>query len=149
MISTSTLSVVWCDSDPYIDSTILENAGFSVYKFTETQNCINFMENYPGKIENLQCILTSMMERGGRKEKGLLNGLQMVESIKNIFIKKCGKSYAPLLAMISLTADEQICREYGFSTVVIGDRYQVQKNIIYILKEQQNRNFRKIWKEIA
>ena len=46
-----------------------------------------------------------MMERRGRKEKGLMNAFEMVNEIK----LNWERSYSPFLVMITRTADKQQC----------------------------------------
>ena len=46
-----------------------------------------------------------MMERGGRKENGLMNAFEMVNEIK----LNWERSYSPFLVMIIRTANKQQC----------------------------------------
>ena len=68
-----------------------------------------------------------MMERGGRKEKGLMNAFEMVNEIK----LNWERSYSPFLVMITRTADKQQCLDLGFDVIVYGDR----KNARYCNKK--------------
>lgn len=115
--------VIWVDSDPKIEDSayFLKSKNFEVFCFNETQDCVDFIRKN-GKSD-ICCIITSMMERGGRKEKGLMNAFEMLEQIKRIWTQ----SYCPFLVMITTSADEQACKEVGFDVVVYNDRLKMQK----------------------
>ena len=64
-----------------------------------------------------------MMERGGRKERGLMNAFEMLDKIKQYW----KQSYSPFLVMITTSADEQACKDHGFDVIVYYDRLKMQK----------------------
>ena len=86
------------------------------------------------------------MERDGRRERGLLNGLQMLDEMKIIW-KKAMLSYCPLIAIISLTADEQECKEHGADIVILGDREKMLREVINRLNRSLSSEHREKWRE--
>lgn len=125
-------TVVWVDSDPNIKNSakFLIQKGHNVFCFNETQDCLDYLKN----DQSACCIITSMMERGGRKERGLKNAFEMVSEIKNIW-NSTGKSYRPILVMITLSADEQECKDNGFDAVIYNDRLKMQKLVSEFLNK--------------
>lgn len=115
--------VLWVDSDPNIEKSayFLKEKNFEVICFNETKDCVNYIEKNTGT--DICCIITSMMERGGRKERGLMNAFEMIDQIKQIW----KQSYTPFLVMITTSADEQACKDNGFDVVVYYDRLKMQK----------------------
>ncbi len=116
-------TVLWVDSDPNIEKSayFLKEKNFNVVCFNETKDCVDFIENNSGS--DICCIITSMMERGGRKERGLMNAFEMIQRIKEIW----KRSYSPFLVMITTSADEQACKDIGFDVIVYYDRLEMQK----------------------
>ncbi|CAF1285760.1 unnamed protein product [Didymodactylos carnosus] len=139
---------MWIDSDPNVfGSTVLfQNEGWKISCFNETADAINALQMQKISPTAVKCIITSMMERGGRKERGLRNGLEMLDDIKLIW-RLANESYCPLIAVISLTADLQQCKEHGVELVVMGDRYKLQREIISRLKSSTNAYYRGTWRE--
>ena len=123
--------IVWVDSDPNIESsaTFLKDKGFDVVCFNETLDAVGYVRKMK---ENVWCIITSMMERGGRKERGLMNAFEMIDQIRVNWTF----SYAPFLVMITTSADEQACKDNGFDVIVYYDRTKMQK----IVSEQLLKN---------
>ncbi|CAF1552410.1 unnamed protein product [Didymodactylos carnosus] len=70
-----------------------------------------------------------MMERDGRRERGRLSGLQMLDEIKKIW-KQTSTKHRPLMVVNSLTADAYQCKEHGVDIVVHANRSLVQKQVI-------------------
>jgi hypothetical protein len=140
-------SIIWVDSDPNIRQStgLLEAQSWRVACFNETADALNALREGLIKPTKINCVITSMMERGGRRERGLLNGLQMLESMKIIWKDAC--SYCPLIAIISLTADEQECKEHGASIVVFGDRNKMLRQVIDLLNKSPNSEHREKWRE--
>ncbi len=119
--------IIWVDSDPYISLSAkpLKELNCDLKFFNETQDCLNFIRN--SSEEDIICVITSMMERGGRKEKGLMNAFEILNEIK----LNWERSYSPFLVMITRTADKQQCLDLGFDVIVYGDR----KNARYCNKK--------------
>lgn len=76
--------IIWVDSDENLSPVSLRKANYHVVTFNETADALKYLSN-DGNCGNVVCIITSMMERGGRKERGLLNGLQMIDRIRIIW----------------------------------------------------------------
>jgi hypothetical protein len=127
-------TIAWVDSDPNIkySATYLTEKGHKVFCFNETQDCLDYLK----KDQSACCIITSMMERGGRKERGLKNAFAMVSEIKDIW-NNSDKSYRPILVMITLSADEQECKDNGFDVIVYGDRSKMQKIVSELLSKNR------------
>ena len=137
------LIILWVDSDPYVENTagILKNAGFSLKFFNETQDLIDYYYNH-GESQ-IHCIITSMMERGGRKEKGLKNAFEMIGEIRAAW----RASYSPLITMITCSADEQACKDNGFDIIVYGNREKMQKIVKERLKKDSSCYYKTRWRE--
>ena len=125
-------TIVWVDSDPDIEKStgFLKEKGYKVVCFNETQDCVNYFQ----KEQDVICIITSMMERGGRKERGLMNAFEMVIEIKKIW----KRSYSPFLVMITTSADEQACKDNGFDVIVYYDRQKMKKIVVEYLDYNKN-----------
>ena len=105
--------IIWVDSDPYISLSAgpLRQLGCKLTFFNETKDCLDYiLSNQHGHII---CIITSMMERGGRKERGLMNAFQMIKQIRYNW----KNSYFPFLVMITCSADVQQCKNNGFDVI--------------------------------
>ena len=96
--------------------------------------------------QKINCVITNMMERGERRERGLLNGLQMLDEMKIIW-KDAECSYCPLIAIITPTADEQECIEHGATIVMYGDRRKMLLQVIDLLNKSPNSEHREKWRE--
>ena len=141
-------SIIWVDSDPNVRrcTGLLEAQTWRVACFNETGDALTALLDGRLKANNINCIITSMMERGGRRERGLLNGLQMLECMKIIWKTQCSHYYCPLIAIISLTANEQECKEHGASIVVNNDRIQMLRQVIDLLKNSPTSEYREKWR---
>ena len=140
-------SIIWVDSDPNIRhcTGLLKAQNWRVACFNETADALNALRQRLLVPNHINCIITSMMERGRRRQRGLLNGLQMLDEMKYIWKENC--SYCPLIAIISLTADEQECKEHGASIIVIGDRNEMLRQVIDRLNKSPNSEHREKWRE--
>ncbi|UJR07301.1 hypothetical protein I4U23_011589 [Adineta vaga] len=140
-------SVIWVDSDPNIRQStgLLEAQNWRVACFNETADALNALRQNRLIPDKINCIITSMMERGGRRERGLLNGLQMLDEMKTIWKEAC--SYCPLIAIITLTADVQECQEHGATVIVHGDRRKMLLQVIDLLNKSPNSEHREKWRE--
>jgi hypothetical protein len=143
----SQVSIIWVDSDPNISRNIgsLEQQGWHVGCFNETNDALNALRERHLDPKNINCVITSMMERGGRRDRGLLNGLQMLDEMRMIWKSVC--SYCPLIAIISLTADEQECKEHGAEIIIIGDRKKLLVEVVDRLNKSSNSEHREKWRE--
>ena len=129
-------TIIWVDSDPHVSASILEAAGHSVRMFNETQAAMDFLSD---GNESVECIITSSMKRGGRAEKGLPSGIDLIDFVVQA---TSSDSYKPLFAFITLSADEQEVLERGVSIFVRGDRGRMQREVLRMLGTTANRDFR-------
>ncbi|CAF0960197.1 unnamed protein product [Rotaria sordida] len=81
-----------------------------------------------------------MMERDGRRERGLLNGLEMLDAMKSIW-RQTNVKHCPLMAVISLTADVEECKKHGVDIVVHGNHNDLQHQVINQLNSRLNRRY--------
>ena len=135
--------IIWVDSDPNVSLSAnpLRELGCELQFFNETKDCIDYIRRVEhGKIF---CIITSMMERGGRKEKGLMNAFEMINTIRLIW----NRSYSPFLVMITCSADKQQCLDLGFDIVVYGDRKKMQDIIIKRFKNNSDAYYKQKWRK--
>lgn len=135
--------ILWVDSDPNISLSAgpLRQLGCTLKFFNETQDCLDFILH--NEHENIFCIITSMMERGGRKEKGLMNAFEMLNQIR----LNWRRSYSPFLVMITCTADKQQCQDFGFDVIVYGDRQKMMNIVIKRFKNNSNAYYKQLWRE--
>lgn len=135
--------ILWVDSDPNISLSAgpLRELGCSLKFFNETQDCLDFILH--NEHENIFCIITSMMESGGRKEKGLMNAFEMLNQIR----LNWKRSYSPFLVMMTCSADKQQCQDFGFDVIVYGDRQRMMNIIIKRFKNQSNAYYKQLWRE--
>lgn len=135
--------IIWVDSDSNVSSSAgpLRTLNCKLIFFNETQECLDYIINK--NQEPIVCIITSMMERGGRKEKGLMNAFQMINEIRYNW----KRSYSPFLVMITCTADTQQCKDYGFDVIVHGDRNKMMNIVIQRLKNKSKEYYKTLWRE--
>lgn len=121
-LDSSKISIIWVDSDPMISCKIdrFRSENLHVACFNETADALEALQNGPLEPQYIQCVITSMMERGGRRERGLLNGLQMIERIKLIW-QQNGIERLPIFAVTSATADREQCKRHGVDIVVASN----------------------------
>lgn len=132
-------TIVWVDSDAGVKFDTLSSAGYTVRVFLEVCDALVFIAPaIPAGA--ISCVITSSMKRGGREEKGLPSGMQMIDTV----IKwSADLSYKPLFAFITQTADEQEVLERGVSIFVRGDRNKLQREVIRLLETSSCRDFRR------
>lgn len=131
-------NAVWVDSDPSVkhQASILQKQGLVVQCFTEVQPALEFISEH---LDSIEVVLTSSMKRDGRAERGLPSGFDLADRINTVYGKR---SYKPLLAFITMTADMQEVLERGFTIFVKGDRQRIQHEIVKMLTESVDRDFR-------
>jgi len=149
MLTEGSRHIVWVDSDPHVGAAQFESAGAKVHLYNETAEALaGFGKEYPVD-EKLVCIITSMMRRGGRAEKGLLDGLGMLDTMRFRLQLDGNVSVRPILGVISMTADEQECKDHGVDVLVMGGRTQFMKKILHVLDHDDNRSWRADWRFAA
>ena len=134
--------IIWVDSDPnvYHSARLLRAQNWRVVCFNETSDALKALNDGDLHAKNIHCIITSMMERGGRKERGCINGLEMIDEMKTIW-RQMNISPSPLTAVISLTADIEKCKAHGVDIVVHGDYTKLQHEVIdQLTKHLKNPN---------
>lgn len=132
--------VVWVDSDPAVEHqmSVLQRAGFETRFFSETRPAMDYLQDRRGAVE---AILTSSMKRGGRAERGLPSGMDLADFVTTLY---GDSSHKPLLAFITVSADQQEVLERGFTIFVHRDRRRVQEEVVAMLQSSEDRNFRKV-----
>lgn len=118
--------IVWADSDKNIENSaiLLKKTGIKIHFFNDTPSCLEFFKK--NKDLNIKVIITSLFGSERRKKLGHPNCFQMIEMFKQIWIR----SYFPFLVMMTTSADEQQCKDFGFDLVVYNDRTKMQKIVI-------------------
>ena len=91
---------------------------------------------------NVKVIITSLFGSERRKKLGHPNCFQMLEMIKQIW----KRSYFPFLVMMTASADEQLCKDFGFDLVVYYDREKMQKIVIDKLKNDTEIYYHKFYR---
>lgn len=130
--------ILWVDSDPGVRHYFPEftAAGFTPVFCPEVVDAMNFIQK---DLVAVSCVITSTMQRFGRKERGLPSGFDLADWICRSYQDK---SYKPLLAFITASADEQECLEHGFTLYAKYERGSFVKKVISILRDTPNRDFR-------
>jgi hypothetical protein len=131
-------NIIWVDSNVDINKSTgpLQAQNWRVACFNETADALNALEEGYLNLQKIDCVITSMMERGGRRQRGLVNGLEMLERITTIW-KKAGITPKPLFAVISATGDVEECKKYGVEIVVIGNYKTLQNKVIDQLNKRK------------
>jgi DNA-binding NarL/FixJ family response regulator len=134
----SKISIIWVDSDPTIYFKIdrFRSENVHVACFTETADALKALKEDLLKPQYIQCIITSMMERGGRCERGLLNGLEMLDRMKLIW-QEAGIEHLPIFAVSSATADIHQCKQHGVDIIALNNLLTLQEQVIEHLKQRQ------------
>ncbi|CAF0796299.1 unnamed protein product [Brachionus calyciflorus] len=94
--------IIWVDSDPNVvlSAKFLHQQNYDLKFFNETLDCLNYVQSIDNHSD-IRCIITSMMKRKS--------------------------SYSPFLVMITMSADEQECKDIGFDIIFYNDHYLMQK----------------------
>eukprot|EP01084_Bolivina_argentea_P053953 98966_1 len=132
--------VLWVDTDPSIlkDATYLTKNGFYVKHFSETIYCIQYVTNHiKQNIKqniNIVGVITSMMRRGGRQKKKLMDGLQMLHYIKNNLLSNNKLIY---YCIVSNSVSKIEAKHYNIDIVIKSSDYtnpRLQVQIQLLLK---------------
>ncbi|CAE7762464.1 unnamed protein product, partial [Symbiodinium pilosum] len=126
-------SVFWCDSDPDVAACadVLRGSGLALSTFTEPEALLQAYDAFP---QNVLCIMSSMMEGNGRKERGAMNAFGLFSSIRQR-VEAREDLKQPLLAVISCSADEKAARAAGAEIVVFGSRSKAQNLVVTRLRK--------------
>ena len=134
--------VLWVDSSKKIKFEILEEAGYVVSVFNETQDCMDYVFKHEDHSK-IRGIITSSMRSGGRKEKGYLDGLQMLNMIFRYIWKA---KYRAITAIVtsSMSKKEAILNNVDIFVssqyTVKSVRSTVQIEMIEKIKSTVNQN---------
>eukprot|EP01083_Nonionella_stella_P205315 747771_1 len=130
-------TIIWVDCSPKVakQATEIINAGYELQYFNETQDCIDYIQKYL-KQKRIVGVITSMMESGGRKQKGLRNGTAMITYIKTNLVPSmlCN----PVFAICSASVNKHECMiKYGLDIVIkSSDSRNPRKDVqIKLLKQ--------------
>ncbi|CAL1150188.1 unnamed protein product [Cladocopium goreaui] len=125
-------TVLWCDSDPEIlrSCDVLRGSGMQVQAFQEPEA---LLQQYLRKPQEVLCIMTSMMQGNGRKERNAMNGYDLLEAMQRAAAAR--RLPPPLRVMISCTAEEVAARHAGADIVVLGNRIKAQNLVVTKLRK--------------
>ena len=123
--------IIWADPNPNIkDSAVFFNKeNYQIHFFHDTPSCIQFFKNGYHQNMDIKCIITSLFI-GYSKQTGNPNAFQMIEQIKRLLTNNSN----PFFVMMTVNADKQQCKDFGFDLVAINDRGEMQKNVINRIK---------------
>eukprot|EP01084_Bolivina_argentea_P053949 98961_1 len=135
--------ILWVDTDANIlnDATYLRNNGYHVMRFSETNDCIQHIVTLnPNNKKNIVGVITSMMRRGGRKENGLMDGLQMLNYIKTNLLSN---NDIMCYCIVSNSVNKMEAKKYNIDIVIKSSDYnnprkQVQLQLISKIKSYQD-----------
>lgn len=136
--------IIWADSDKSIKDSASEllNFGCKIHFFNDTPSCLSFIEKNLDKL-NIKCIITSLFGSERRKKLDHPNCFQMIDKIRQIW----NKEYRPFLVMMTASADEQLCKDFGFDLYVKYDRKKMQKLVIDKLNNDTEVFYNTAWRE--
>ncbi|CAE8588587.1 unnamed protein product [Polarella glacialis] len=131
--------VMWCDSDLQVakEAGLLEADGLVVSCFQTPELLVENFQSRPNPSA-VVAILTSMMERGGRKERGEMNALDLFRAVEQVS-EEVGLP-APVMGLISLSADRDAAIAAGADFVVYGNRVRAQQHLLSRLRERDLRS---------
>jgi len=128
--------VLWCDSDIQIErsATAFKDAGLEVRAFSNPED---LLEEYQLRLQehfatDVVAVVSSMMESGGRKEKGLMNAFGLFAACRAA-IYKAGRRVS-VFGVISMSADPELAYASGADVCVLGNREQMQKQVLLKLQ---------------
>lgn len=139
--------IIWVDQDPNISASAtklkqLKNVDLEF--FNQTEDCLNYIKNKKDHKQIL-CIITSKMQYKNKpgENKNYMNSFEMMCEIRKFW----HYSYSPLVAMITVSADEQECKDYGYDIFVYNDRSKLQDKIIHLLKHRTDMYYKEVWRK--
>ena len=139
--------IIWVDQDPKISTSAtklkqLKNVDLEF--FNQTEDCLNYIKSDETIHKQILCIITSKMQYKNRpgENKKYMNSFEMLTEIRKIW----NHSYSPLVAMITVTADEQECKDYGYDIFVYKDRNMLQDKVIDLLKHRTDIYYKNAWR---
>eukprot|EP01083_Nonionella_stella_P146198 459460_1 len=145
-------TIIWVTSSGKSkhETSILTNAGYSVRICCDTKQCIEYIKrNTNGTQQRIVGIITSMMHRGGRRQKHRKNGLEMIQYIKQNLLHSMHTN--PVFAMNSSSVDPQQCKAMGINILVkpqtcTNATIDIQRKLIRQLKRNASHSCQTIVK---
>ena len=128
------IHIIWADPSNSIESSskFFKEEGYQIHFFHDTPSCIEFFKRYHQNM-NIKCIITSLFRQYSRAT-GNPNAFQMIEQIKRLLTNNSNLFFV----MMTLNADKQQCKDFGFDLIVINDRGEMQKLVINRIKNNIN-----------
>ncbi|CAK9041113.1 unnamed protein product [Durusdinium trenchii] len=123
--------VLWCDTDR-VTAGLLEVEGLTVCCFRTPEQLLQVFRR---RRRHVVGILTSMMERGGRKERGEMNAFDLFTAVIKI-AQEDSSPQTPILGLISLSAERDTAVAAGADFVVYGDRFRAQQQMLRWLRQK-------------
>lgn len=119
--------VLWCDSDISVAKSggIFRQAGLEVRCLPETDE---LLAEYAENSKDVVAIVSSMMESGGRKERGAMNALELFAKCRAVCYEQ--GSTPPVYTIISSSADPTTCFRAGADAVIIGKKKVMQEAVL-------------------
>eukprot|EP00929_Paragymnodinium_shiwhaense_P076129 TRINITY_DN3906_c0_g1_i1.p1 TRINITY_DN3906_c0_g1~~TRINITY_DN3906_c0_g1_i1.p1 ORF type:complete len:499 (-),score=61.39 TRINITY_DN3906_c0_g1_i1:88-1584(-) len=110
--------VLWCDSNSSVSSysSRFEHKGYKLVTFPETEEWVEYVEAKKG--EGVVAVISSTMESGGRKERGLLNCFQGFARVR---AKLDNTDACPCFAVVSGSSQTKTCYEAGCDIAICRD----------------------------
>ena len=139
--------LIWADSDKNVEDsagiikTFATKNKIKLHFYNDTPTCIQFFKDNPEA--NVKVIITSLFGSERRKKLGHPNCFQMLDILKKYWTR----SYSPFLVMMTSSADEQQCKDFGFNLIVYHDREKMQKIVIDKLKNDTGAYYNRLWRE--
>jgi len=128
--------VLWCDSDIQIErsATAFKEAGLEVRAFHSPEDLLQEYELRLGEhfATDVVAVVSSMMESGGRKEKGLMNAFDLLAACRAA-VYKAGRR-VPVFGIISMSAKPELAYANGADVCSIGDRAGLQERVLQKLQ---------------
>eukprot|EP00435_Cladocopium_sp_Y103_P039852 s823_g10.t1 len=137
--------VFWCDRDR-ISAGLLEAEGLTVRCFETPEHLLEVCDDlrlvcqmvqespsvFLQRPSNVLGVLTSMMERDGRKNSRKMNAFDLFAAVR----PRGEEQRLPVLGLISLSADRDEAIAAGADFVVYGDRLRAQQQMLRHLRNR-------------
>ena len=129
------IHIIWADPSKSIESSSIyfKQEGYQIHFFHDTPSCIQFFKNGYHQNMNIKCVITSLFGQYSR-DTGNPNAFQMIEQIKRLLTNNSN----PFFVMMTLNADKQQCKDFGFDLIVINNREEMQNIVINRIKNNIN-----------
>ena len=127
--------IIWADPHKSIESSSIyfKQEGYQIHFFHDTPSCIQFFKEGHHLNMNIKCVITSLFGKYS-KDTGNPNAFQMIEQIKRLLTNNSNLFFV----MMTLNADKQQSKDFGFDLIVINSREEMQKIVINRIKNNIN-----------